>query len=285
MNLNCIKKVTALILAAFLTTGCTATFTYNQLDWLIPWWVDSYMDITREQRRLLQDQLEPALKWHREEELARYDQWLAEIEAGIGTPVTQRQVRGWIEEVIAAAERIEESMLQVAVDFGATVSDGQMEEFIDNMWEKQREYEDEFLSRSDQEYVDDNADSLSEFSSKVAGKLTPEQRETLRQTARSMRRFDTAWLNERDLWLQSLERLLQRKPGWQQAVMESWTARQATRTVEYRSILDHNLATISAGFAGVLNGMDEKQQAHAFREIAKLRSKLAKLRNQGPPDR
>ena len=91
----------------------------------------------------------------REEELARYDQWLAEIEAGIGTPVSQRQVRGWIEEVIAAAERIEESMLQVAVDFGATVSDGQMEEFIDNLWEKQREYEDEFLSRSDQEYVDD----------------------------------------------------------------------------------------------------------------------------------
>lgn len=285
MKLKYLKKLAALVFAASLLTGCTATFTYNQLDWLIPWWVDSYMDITRDQRRLLQDQLEPALKWHREEELARYEQWLGEIESALESPVSQEQVQGWAEDVIAAAERIEESMLRVSVDFGATVSDGQINEFIENMWQKQREYEEEYLPRSNQEYVEDNAENLVEISRKVAGKLTPEQAAILHDTALSMQRFDAAWLDERRLWLSSLEQLLQREPGWRDAVMEAWSTRRTRRTEEYHSILNHNLHVTSAGFASILNSMSTKQREHAFQEIVKLRNKLAKLRNRDLPER
>lgn len=278
MKQNWLRRIAVLLLAALLLPGCTATFAYNRLDWLIPWWVDGYVDISREQRKLLQAQLEPTLDWHRKEELARYDEWLAGISGSLDSEIRPGQVREWMDDVISAAERIEESMLAVAVDFGATVTDEQVAEFTDSLWEQQSEYEEEFLHRSEQEYVDDNAENLAEFAERLIGRLSPQQRKALQMAAHDLQRFDTAWLAERGEWLETLERLLQREPGWQQAIMAAWQERQARRTPEYNRMLAHNLDIVGLAYAELLNGMSPEQRNHAQREIRKYRKKLAKLR-------
>jgi len=105
------------MLAAALLAGCTAAFTYNHLDWLIPWYVDGYVDLSRDQRRDLKGRLEPLLQWHREEELLRYAELLDRIEHELAVPVTAATVQGWVDEVVAALERTERSMLTLALDF------------------------------------------------------------------------------------------------------------------------------------------------------------------------
>ena len=102
-----LKRILQSLLLCVILAGCTTSFTYNQLDWLIPWYVDGYVDLTREQRKTLRAQLEPFLSWHRNEELKRYIEILDEIEAGIASPLTGSQVLDWIEEIVAAAERTE----------------------------------------------------------------------------------------------------------------------------------------------------------------------------------
>jgi hypothetical protein len=265
------------VFCALLLAGCTATFTYNRLDWLIPWYVDGYVDLSREQRRILEDKLEPLLKWHREEELVRYAAVLERIERELGSPVTASAVQAWIDDITAALERTETSMLSLALDFSETLSEEQMAEFAANLWQRQRDYEEEFLGRSEEEYRRDSYDSLADFLRRFTGPLQSAQKERLEAAAGSLLRFDSAWLEERALWLKTLEPLLQREPGWQQRVQAAYAARKDQRTPRYREYLAHNLGVISAALADVLNQLDSKQRKAMAREFDDLRSRLREL--------
>lgn len=272
-----IGKLAAIILSVSLFAGCTATFTYNHLDWLIPWYVNDYVDLSRDQRRLLKERLAPLLQWHREEELVRYIELLNRIESDLSGAVTADHVQAWIDEIILAVERVEEIMMSVALDFGETVSDAQMNEFIESLWEQQGEYEEEFLSRSDEEYVQDNFDNLADFLDRFVGRLSPGQEQQLREASGSLRRFDAVWLEERKKWLKNLEPLLQRESGWQEAVQKAHSRRKKSRTARYQEIVDYNLRIITHAVADVLRQLSNEQHDRAVHEIDDIRSKLHKL--------
>ncbi len=271
------RKLSVLLLGAVLLAGCTATFTYKHLDWLIPWYVDGYVDLSRDQRRLLQEQLGPALQWHQQEELSRYVEILDRIESDLGQHVSAGQVQRWVDDIVLAAERVEERMLSEALDFGAQLSDQQMDEFVESLWEQQREYEEEFLDRSDQEYVDDSYENLEDFLKRFTGRLDAGQKQVLFQAADSLQRFDTAWLAERESWLSTLAPLLQRHEGWQEAVKLAYRNRKQLRPPQYTSIIDHNMMIVARAVAGTLNELSGEQRQHVFREIAKLRDRINRL--------
>ena len=52
MRRTIIAVAIALLLSTLLLAACMASFAYNRLDWLIPWWVDGYVDLTRDQRQI-----------------------------------------------------------------------------------------------------------------------------------------------------------------------------------------------------------------------------------------
>jgi hypothetical protein len=276
-----LRNTATAVLAVLFLAACTSGFVYNRLDWLIPWYVDGYVDLTRAQRELLSAQLAPRLAWHRDEELARYAALLDRVEAGLDGAVTPADVRGWASELLAAAQRVERSMMEVALEFGGEVSEAQVREFIDSLWERQRDFEEEFLERSDAEYAEDDYDNLADFLERFLGRLEPEQRAVLRAAAGNLQRFDRAWLEERRAWLETLEPLLlARAPGWQSAVMAAYEARLEQRTPAYHATFEHNLEQIAVAYAEVLSSRTERQKDHTAREFEKLRRTLRKLMEQ-----
>jgi hypothetical protein len=265
------------LLLTLVVAGCSTAFTYRHLDWLIPWYVDGYVDLTRDQRHLLQDQLWPVLAWHEEEELGHYLDILDRLETELQKEVSAEQVRSWADEVIAAVERVEQNMLNVALEFSESLSDEQLAEFMESVWEEHREYEDEFLSRTDQEYVEENAENLEEFLERFTGRLTDRQEDTLLRAAGSLRRFDSVWLEDHEQWLNTLGPLLKREPGWEQAIRVAYANRTLQRSQEYTDLLEYNTEVVSTAFAEVLNSMNEKQRKHVFAEIEDLRSQVQRL--------
>lgn len=271
------RKLLAVMLLTLLAAGCTMSFTYNHLDWLIPWYVDDYVDLSRQQRQLLQGQLGPVLQWHREEELERYLELLHRIEADLAGEVTAEQVRSWADEIIAAVERVEENMVSVALQFGATLIDEQLAEFMESVWEEHREYEEEFLGRTDEEYIEENAENLEEFLERFTGRLNDEQEAILRQAAESLQRFDAVWVEDHEKWLNTLGPLLQRKPGWENDVREAYANRTRQQSPEYKALLEYNKEVVSQAIADVLNSLNDKQRNHLDDEIEDFRSLVQRL--------
>lgn len=290
MNIVCkpYTKALQIILASFLCvtllTSCGGTLAYDRLDWLIPWYVDSYVDLSREQRQTLREQLAPLLRQHRQEELVRYQQLLDEFETDLESPVSQAQVESWGEDLLQSVERVEQSMIQVAVEFGASISDAQMAEFVESLYSRQNELEEELLGRSDEKYAKENAAHLEDLLKRFIGRLDSNQKLQLQKGAQAMQRFDEVWLKDRRLWLDEIKPILQRESGWQAQLLQAYQERENDRSEIYRDIVNHNKGVIAAAIAEVFNSRNGNQIARTKREIEDLRSMLQKLIDNAPGD-
>jgi hypothetical protein len=266
-----------LVICLLFLHACSNTFIYNQLDWLIPWYVDDYVDLTRVQKKDLKAELKSTLRWHRAEELASYVLVLDRIEQDLQQPLSAATVQSWADLGVAAWERVEARMLPLAFELGADLSDEQMQGFIDKLWQQQQEFEEEYLERNDAEYVEDSYELLEENIREFLGRLSREQKQLLQLAAESLRRFDYAWLEERRAWLEELMGYLKREPGWQQAIREAMKVRAQTRDTRYSEAYLYNQGIINGAIAGALNLRSDKQSARLQRALDRFREDFSFL--------
>lgn len=102
-------------LALLLLAGCSALrVTYNNGPWLAWWWVDGYVDFSREQAPAVRQAIDQWFDWHRTTQLADTAALLGAIQAQLSGPVTPAQTCRWWDQ---ARER-----LQPALDRALTLA-------------------------------------------------------------------------------------------------------------------------------------------------------------------
>ena len=261
----------------FLSSACSNKFFYNQLDWLIPWYVDDYVDLTFVQKEDLDKQVDMLLRWHRGKELKRYIEILDHIERDLTGEITVEEIGGWFEEVLIAASRVQDTILPSAIELGEGLSEQQMTEFVNNLKQRQIKLEKEYLSRSNEEYTEDNYDNLTESLSKYIGRLSATQKDRLYEAARTMQRFDQVWLDDRKDWLEKIIGLLQREPGWQQATIVAFETRHGLKPKRLKQYLSYNTRIIKEAIADVLSNMSDKQRKSLLIEIAEIKNDFQQI--------
>jgi hypothetical protein len=271
-----------LVLALMLLAGCSSTtFVYNRLDFILPWYLDDYVELNRAQDTFLDDQLAPFLAWHRSEELPRYVEIIDSIDAALDREMTAGDIEEISLEFERAWFRLEDRALQWLLALGEELTDEQVQEFIGELWKKQEKYEKKYLKRSDEKYRRDSYESLLDNMQDYLGRLDSAQKERLKGASADLMRSDEIWLRERADWLGRLEVFLQREPGWQQRIKEAVANRSETLSEEYVQLYEHNLQVIYAALADVLNSRSEKQDRRLRNRLADLRRDLETLIDQG----
>jgi hypothetical protein len=269
------------LLLVFLA-GCSSTrFAYNRLDLLVPWYLGDYVTLDRDQGRLLKAELQPFLDWHRQQELPRYIALLDRVEGKLDRQLTAEDMVLLTGEAELAIYRLQDRALDWMLALGEELRDEQMAEFIAGLQEQQAEYEEKYLERDDAGFRSDSCERLQDNARKYIGRLQREQKAALAAACDDMRRSDGLWLEARSQWIARLERILQREPGWQDALREALVQRGETVSEDYRSTYDHNARVIQLAVVGLLNSRSERQDAHLRRELGKLRRDLAALAEQG----
>jgi Family of unknown function (DUF6279) len=272
------KKCIALCLLVVTLTGCSqTTFFYNRLDWILPWYVEDYAELDQEQERYLDDQLSPFLSWHRESELPCYIDLIDHIDLSVEAEVSPQDIELIAEALENAWYRTQDETLDWLLDLGEQLSEQQVQDFLAKLDEKQREAEEKYLGRSDEEFQEDNYDTLHNIAKDYLGKLTPTQREQLHDVSKTLRRSDTLWLEERTLFNQRLAEVLQRKPDWQKRARELVETRMTKAPEEYLEIVEYNAAVIQEWVVLLVNGRTDKQDARLQKRLAKLRGDFEKL--------
>jgi hypothetical protein len=279
----------AAVLACVLCLGACSgtTFVYNRLDTILPWYVDDYVELNATQERQLEEILRPFLDWHRQQELPRYVELLNQVDSSLDHEVTPTDLANIYDEMQVAWLRLEQESLDGLLELGASLSEAQVQEFLAYMWERQEEYEEEYLTRSGSEYREEIYDNFADTLEDYLGRLTGEQKELLRQAVAEFERADEVWLQERAASIERLAVMLQREPGWQERVRQAVKRRGETVSPRYQEVYQHNLDAVFAAVAGVLNSRSERQDRYLREELAGLREDLETLIAQGialPPD-
>lgn len=271
-----------MVCCLLLVGACSSTtFFYNRLDFILPWYLDDYVELDRDQERYLDELLQPFLAWHRSDELPRYVALLESVEASLDQPLSAGDVAAISLEFEEAWFRLQEEFLDWLLELGARLTDEQIQSFLDELWRDQEKYQDKYLQRTDREYREDSYDSLLDNLQDYMGRLDKGQRALLSAASAELERSDQIWLDERAAWLKKLGGLLQRQPGWQLRLREAIAQRGADMSQEYRRTYEHNLGVIHATLAQVLNRRTQKQDRHLRRELSTLRADLETLNAQG----
>lgn len=265
-----------------LLSACSSTtFVYNRLDFLLPWYLGDYVELNSQQEAYLDELLVPFLLWHRRQELPVYLMTLDVAEDSLNRPTTPEIVATIFAEFETAWLRLEGEALGWLLDLGAQLSDEQLAGLLEELWEQQGEFEEEYLTRSDEEVNEDNYENLVDSAEDYLGSLSEQQRDLVREYCNRMIRSDKVWLQERTEWLTQLGILLQRQPQWQQRVRETLEARRNSSPPEYVRIYEHNIGVIFDVVAQLVNGRSERQDRHLRNKLSELRTDLETLIAQG----
>jgi hypothetical protein len=271
-------RVLACLLALAVLAGCSGTqFFYNRLDVLLPWYLSRYVDLERGQRDALKARVDAFLGWHRREELPRYAALLARMESALDGRVAPHVVAGFALDAERAWERSRDRGLEELIALAGELDAAQLAGFIERMEEKQAEYEEEYLSRDDDEYREDACDRLVDTLEDNLGRLGRGREKRLCALLSDLRRSDRAWLAERQRWIDWLATVLEREPGWEQRLVEGVRNWGETLPADRRALYDHNSDLIFRVVAEAVESRSERQDRHLRRRLAGLRADAVSL--------
>ena len=268
--LNSFMKKILLFSLIFLVGCSSTTFIYNRIDFLLPWYLESYVDLNQEQRQKLNELLEPFFEWHREEELPKYVKIIEDFESILDEKIKLAYIEAITNEVEQSWFRLEDNMIAWVIPMTRELSDEQINEFLQTMQSKTAQNENKYLSRNLQTYQNDNYKRIRKNLRRFLGGMNKDQLDLIDIASKEMIRVDGQWIDNRKALIENLKVILKRGDSWE-LDLENITHRDDKVASNYRRTYSHNIAVNERLFVEILNSRTEKQDK-------KLRSQLLRYK-------
>jgi len=273
------KEITKKILFFSLVflVGCSSTtFIYNRIDFLLPWYLESYVDLNQEQRQNLNELLEPFFKWHREEELPIYSEMIGDLELILDEKIELSSIESITHDVEQAWFRLEDEMILWAIPMARDLSKKQIEEFLQSMQSKTLQSEKKYLSRNLQTYQNDTYKRIRKNLRRFIGGMNKDQLDLISSASQEMIRVDDQWINNRKALIEKLRLILRRDEGWELA-LTNITHRDDLVSDNYRKTYSHNIKINQQLFVEILNSRTEKQDEKLRTQLLRYKTDINNL--------
>ena len=272
---NTLKKA-ALILVLFLGGCSSITFIYNQFDNLFPWYLESYVDLDRDQKQYLDELLTPFFQWHRVEEMPKYAQIIGDLELAINDEVDIENIALITHNVEESWFRLEDQMIMWATPLARELSDEQITKFIQVLKTKTTQSEKKLLLRNDQVYQSDSYKSLRKNLRRFMGSMTKDQLELVKITSQEMRRVDGERIQSRKAFNEKLSLILQREQGWEEN-LKKITHSYESVSENYQSTYAFNTDLIQQLLVAILNSRNDKQDKKLRTQLSRYKADINSL--------
>ena len=272
---NTLKKA-ALILTLFLGGCSSITFIYNQFDNLFPWYLQSYVDLDRDQKKYLDELLTPFFQWHRVEEMPKYAQIIGDLELAINDEIDIESIALITHNVEESWFRLEDQMIMWATPLARELSDEQINKFIQVLKTKTTQSEKKLLARNDQVYQSDSYKSLRKNLRRFMGSLTKDQLELVKITSQEMRRVDAERIQSRKAFNEKLSLILQREQGWEER-LKKITHNDELVAENYQSTYAFNTDLIQQLLVAILNSRNDKQDKKLRTQLSRYKADINSL--------
>ena len=272
---NTLKK-TALILVLFLGGCSSITFIYNQFDNLFPWYLESYVDLDRDQKQYLDELLTPFFQWHRVEEMPKYAQIIGSLESAIDNEIDIESIALITDNVEESWFRLEDQMIVWIIPLARELSDEQIAKFIQVLRTKTTKSEKKLLLRNDQVYQSDSYKSIRKNLRRFMGSLTKDQLNLVKITSKEMKRTDGERIQSRKVFIEKLNLILQKEQGWEER-LEKITHSDELVAENYQSTYDFNTVLIQQLLVAILNSRNDKQDKKLRTQLSRYKSDINSL--------
>lgn len=264
-------KKCCLALLLILISGCSSQFAYNNMDWLIHWYLDDHIDLDKAQKSAFDARFSVWHDWHRKNELPRYVDHLTDIK------VMLEQGELTTEDINAQFERARDHWKRfrahIAPDIAALairLTDEQIEEMFASLEENNIEDEEERREASPEELQEAFQERFEDQLKNYFGRLTEQQKNLVSAAVTQVVPNRLEWITyRRAVQSAAKDLMLQRhdNPDFEADFLSLLTAPENYQHQQYLSNLEHNREVYADLVMTVYPTLTDKQKRRLTRKI------------------
>lgn len=234
---------TVFLIAA--TAGCSRVqIVYNQLDWLLPYYVETYVELSEEQDSFLDQEVGKLLAWHCNTQVSAYAELLRSASSDFQNncittdslkDYSNRIDKFWKDILLQASPAISDLLLEA--------NDVQLNELFDGFDERNEEWLAEHLNTIPDKMREDYIKRMRDELERWIGPLQPAQQQALFEWSVRFRPLGMEGLQMRKAWqsrLQNLIRYRDDREAFHAGIHELLGNPETLRTDAYQKLLDNN---------------------------------------------
>lgn len=279
-TLGC-KALLLLVAFTVLIAGCSRiNLAYRNLDTLIPWWIDDYLDLDRDQQKRFRAQLRDHLSWHCQTQLPAYLDTLGQLQHQVRrNEINEATLRVHYQDAKQAIRTIAREATPTFTQLLRDLDDGQVKTLNEALEKDRREREEKYLQPPLDRQISERAERMGERFEHWLGTLNAAQRQRILAWAHTLGEQNRLWLDNRAQWQRALSAAVAQRheAGFEERIAKLLQDGEAFWTAEYRAAFD-GIEQAALELASDLYAMaDADQRRHLDRQLENMRKDLGSL--------
>jgi hypothetical protein len=254
--------------------GCSSTrLLYNQLDWLMVWYLDDYFDLDSDQKDELRTIVDANIEWHRATQLPRYAAFLREMELQAQMPATVATTEQNYWRTVDYWDDFMQHIVPSAYQFLILLTDEQIVELFERLEESNQELYEEYSGQNPEEREANRNRVTIKMVQRFTGKLNDDQKQFIAESLAGMEDASEDWVTNRREWQKQYRQLLESKPPTEEYLAELerlFATPRSADSPEYQERIDHNLQLSFEMISTLQNDLSDKQRARLRKRLTNI---------------
>lgn len=277
-----LKLLVVLLTLSLVLTGCNRVgLAYRNLDVIIPWTLNDYLDMNAGQKSWFNDKLKEHLAWHCTTQLPGYLDWLDRLQQMANdNQVTDAALQARTTEAKQAIDEVAREITPSAIELLQGLDDQQVKEMSDALAKDLRKRQDEYLKPPLAQQIKDRAERMSKRLDAWIGPLSASQQNRVTAWSIALGEQNHEWIGNRARWqAQFIDAVQQRKNAdFPQKMQQLLVDRENLWTQQYRTAYAQTEAAARSLIVDVMAESTVQQRQKLTQKIDKVRSDFQALK-------
>ncbi|MBC2655481.1 hypothetical protein H7A76_08525 [Pseudomonas sp. MSSRFD41] len=272
----------ALLIASLLLGACSRVgLAYRNLDVIIPWTLDDYLDMNSEQKSWLDQRLQQHLSWHCSTQLPGYLDWLDRLQSMIrDNQVNDAALQARTREAKQAIATIARQITPSAVELLQGLDERQVAQMNSSLAKDLQEHREQYLQPTLARQIEQRSQRMEKCLRAWLGPLNPQQRLRVEQWSVSLGEQNRQWIANRAHWQALFSAAVQqrRASDFAQRIEQLLVDRESLWTADYRQAYEHTEQAARSLVVDLMASSSPEQRQRLLKKIDSVRQDFTNLK-------
>lgn len=200
------KTLLLLVAICVIVAGCSRmNLAYRNLHLLIPWSLNDYLDMNRDQQQRFRAQLRDHLSWHCRTQLPVYLDAIERLRHQVAQgDINEATLRAHYQDAKQAIQTIAVEITPTTTQLLRDLDDEQIRELSEAFADDRREHDEKYLQPPLEQQIRERAQRMGERVERWMGNINAAQRQRILDWAQTLGGQNRLWLASRAQWQQTL---------------------------------------------------------------------------------
>ncbi|MBV4550836.1 hypothetical protein HU742_006740 [Pseudomonas sp. SWRI102] len=274
---------TAMFIAMlFVLTACSRVgLAYRNLDLIIPWTLNDYLEINGEQKDWFDDRLKEHLSWHCTTQLPGYLDWLDRLKTMVQTnQVTDEALQQRTREAKAAIAETAREITPSTIELLQGLSDDQVADMDAAFVKDQRKRQREYLKPTLQQQIKERAERMEKRLNDWVGPLNIAQRQRVVAWSTALGDQNQQWIANRAHWQNQFSQAVAQRhsPDFPKRIEQLLVNRESLWTPAYREAYNKTEAQARSLLVDLMADSTPAQRERLLQKIDGVKKDFSDLK-------